>query len=168
MRPNLDLTPQKKEGKSKKKSCDRPNKKRPSPSQPSSFPVIPHDLPVLAGLLFVPEDAAENLAAGALGDLVQELDLHDPLVPDLLLLHVFDDAFAGFVLVALGRRLEDDVRLGSLACPVVRDAEDGAIFHLGMAEQEVFELGGGHADAWEKRVEVSGTLADGYSSGTYL
>ena len=83
----------------------------------------------------IPQHAPQDLPARALGHLVQELDLHDPLVPHLLVLHVLDDPLARRVFVPLRLGVEDDVRLRPLAGPVVRDAEDGHVFDVGVAEE---------------------------------
>lgn len=67
----------------------------------------------------------------------------------LLVLHVADEAFCdgGTGVAAVVRGLvEHDVGLGPLAGVVVGDAHDGDVLDVGVAEQEVLELGGRDAD----------------------
>jgi len=96
-------------------------------------------------LLLIPQQPPENLAAGALGHLVDELDpALEPLVPRLVLLDVFGHVarhHAVRVLEADGWRL-DHKRLWHFALALRRDADDDAVVDGRVREDVRFEFGG--------------------------
>lgn len=104
----------------------------------------------LAGrLLLVLEDAAEDLAAGALGDGVDELDAAlEPLVLCLVLLDVllYGAANVGIGFSRGGGGLYDK-RLGDLAGAVIGDGDNGAVVDVVVGEEVRLELGRGDLEA---------------------
>ena len=104
---------------------------------------------MLATLRLISQHPPQYLPTRTLRNLAHKLHLRQVLMPDLLLLHIFQNPLPGSLLVTLGGSVEHDEGLRPLAGPVVGDAEDGAVFDVRLAEQEIFELGGGDADSWE-------------------
>lgn len=98
-------------------------------------------------LLLVPKDAAQDLAAGALGYSVYKFNAAlEPLVPCLVPLDVLLDSTNNFrVRLACvdGAGVLDDVCLGDLARAVVRDWNDDTVRDVFMGENMCLEFGRG-------------------------
>lgn len=101
--------------------------------------LIANDDSSLAALFLVPQNPPQNLSAWTLGDLTNELDLFDPLIPNLLLLDI-GNYFPTHGRIRLDTRLQHHVRLRQFARVIILHPQNRNILDLFVPKQQILQL----------------------------